>query len=232
MRRFFKWIGLVFVVLLSGCSSESWSWHQKLTVVVETPNGVVTGSSVTAVKMSNTDGALVFQEARGVGAKVTGEAVVVEVSAGKYLFVLLDGMNGLAWQVFDDDGKSNVQRMGPLLEKTRAVREVSFSMSPMMVTFGDINSPKSVRKVEPYDLAASFGAGYRLKSIALEITDEPVTNGQVEKVLGWWLTMRSGPYNSMSSLRLPNDSPRGWINLGALKFWSLDRLQEFDRKNK
>ena len=190
MKRLFKWFGLVFLVLLSSCSSESWFWHQKLTVVVETPNGEMTGSSVTAVRMSNTDGALVFQEARGVGAKVTGEAVVVEVSTGKYLFVLLDGMNDLAWRVFDNDGKSNVQRMGPLLEKTRAVRDVPFSMSPMMVTFGDINNSKSVRKVEPYDLAASFGAGYELKSVTLEITDEPMTSGYIEGVAKWWCNLR------------------------------------------
>lgn len=160
--------------------------------MVETPNGVVTSSSVTAVRMSNTDGALVFHEARGVGAKVTGEAVIVEVSAGKYLFVLLDGMNALAWKVFDDDGKSNVHRMGPLLEKTRAVREVPFGMAPMMVTFNDINNPKSVQKVEPYDLAASFGVGYKLKSITLEITDEPATEGPVEKVLGWLAALEGG----------------------------------------
>jgi hypothetical protein len=42
-----------------------------------------------------------------------------------------------------------------------------------------------VRRVDPNDLAASFGPGYRLNAITMTITDEPVTEGKVETVLGW-----------------------------------------------
>ena len=38
---------------------------------------------------------------------------------------------------------------------------------------------------DPDDLAAHFGPGYALSSITLAITDEPVTKGRVEAVLGW-----------------------------------------------
>ncbi|MEM7067785.1 MAG: hypothetical protein AAF478_02795 [Pseudomonadota bacterium] len=89
---------------------------------------------------------------------------------------------------------------------------------PMLVTFEDINDPASVRQVDPDDLEASFGcpsvAGqaseasasprtgatpdgvakknkcYTLKSITLEITDEPITEGNVGAVLGWIGTVR------------------------------------------
>ena len=47
------------------------------------------------------------------------------------------------------------------------------------------DDPASVARVDPTDLAASFGPGYALSSITLAITDEPVTKGRVEAVLGW-----------------------------------------------
>ena len=55
----------------------------------------------------------------------------------------------------------------------------------MLITFTDINNPASVKLVDQHNLAATFGAGYALKSITLEITDAPVTTGKVESVLGW-----------------------------------------------
>lgn len=56
---------------------------------------------------------------------------------------------------------------------------------PMLVTFGDIADPASVTLVDPGDLAASFGPGVKLKAVTLDVTDEPVTLGRVEGVLGW-----------------------------------------------
>jgi hypothetical protein len=55
---------------------------------------------------------------------------------------------------------------------------------PMLVTFDDITRPETVRRVDPEDLAAMFGEGVRLKAVTLEITDEVVTEGRVEGVLG------------------------------------------------
>lgn len=60
---------------------------------------------------------------------------------------------------------------------------------PLLVTFEDINHPASVRRVNPGDLSATFGPGYRLNTITLSITDEPVTEEKVETVLGWLKTV-------------------------------------------
>jgi len=54
-----------------------------------------------------------------------------------------------------------------------------------MVTFDDITDPATVRRVDPADLAASFGPGVSLKAVTLEITRAPVTEGRVEAVLEW-----------------------------------------------
>jgi len=102
----------------------------------------------------------------------------------------------------------------PKLNKLRGRVPLAKKRYPMLVTFTDINNPASVKLVDPANLDAAFGcpssvAGqtseasaspqtdadpqgpaddkpcYSLKSITLEITDEPVTTGKVESVLGW-----------------------------------------------
>jgi hypothetical protein len=74
------------------------------------------------------------------------------------------------------------------LEKVEAHRgpvTLGRSTYPPLVTFADITIPSSVSEVKPEDLAATFGSGYSLRSITLEITDEEVTKGRVGKVLAF-----------------------------------------------
>ena len=170
---------------LSGCTKK-WIWHQKVTVTVETPEGVKSASTVLSYVLEDTDGWYVLPEARGAGSGVrSGEAVVLEVAPGRYLFALLPGPN--PFEVFFP-GKAHVE-VAPQFDTLREARVVPPKLYPRLVTFGDINDPASVQRIDPADLAASFGPGVRLKSITLEITDAPVSTGKVEAVLGWL-----GPY--------------------------------------
>ena len=54
----------------------------------------------------------------------------------------------------------------------------------MLVTFADRDDPTSVARVDPDDLAASFGEGVKLRRITVQLTDDPVTSG-IEERLGW-----------------------------------------------
>ena len=56
---------------------------------------------------------------------------------------------------------------------------------PLMVTFDDVADPRTVRRVDPDNLAATFGPGVELRAV----TGDPVTEGRVESLLGWL-----GPY--------------------------------------
>lgn len=55
---------------------------------------------------------------------------------------------------------------------------------PLMVRFSDINDPASIQKVDPKNLAASFGEGVELRSVRVEITDGPIST-KVHKKLPW-----------------------------------------------
>jgi len=85
---------------------------------------------------------------------------------------------------------------------------VPSNMYPLLVTFTDIADPKSVKQVNPADLAATFGAGFSLKSITLEVTDDKVTEGVVEKVLGWFSDYASHEFrlNGKKCVACPDDN--------------------------
>jgi hypothetical protein len=189
------------LLALAACHREV-SWHQKLTVIIDTPRGEVRGSSVTRVENVTSKGTLVLPEARGTRSYWTGEAVAVEVTPGKWLFALLEGEGGADaghWVYAAYDLNAALAPNGyPSYEAAMAkLRAQPMNVPvplptdglPVMVTFGDINDPASVQRVDPADLAASFGRGVSLKAVTLETTDEPVTEGRVAAVLGWL-----GPY--------------------------------------
>jgi len=196
-----SWAALVVLLLavltLSSCTRDT-SWNQRLTLIIETPQGEVRGSAVTRVTKTETSGSLVLPEARGVRSKVEGEAVVIEVAPGKFLFALLSGSGEekrdathwvySAYQL-SEAGSYGGEMMKLLSQPPDTPVPLPPEGWPMLVTFDDISKPETVRRVDPEDLASVFGEGVRLKAVTLEITQEAVTEGSVEGVLGWL-----GPY--------------------------------------
>ncbi|MAZ14876.1 MAG: hypothetical protein CL535_00855 [Ahrensia sp.] len=216
MKRFL--IILALIPLLAGCG-ERYTWRQKLVLEVETPNGVVKGGSVVAMKMHWLAEWQHFASATGVDSDVRGEASFVEVAPGCYLFALINWKSyALGLRTYEDgsrDQKDTAQRLSRLHETRPLPREVwptlvTFTFT-FTFTFTDIADPTTVAEVDPADLAASFGPGYRLKSVTLEITDETVTEGEVEKVLPWmndghtlkqlWPSLSHKAHELLSSVR-------------------------------
>ena len=188
MKKLLLFIPLILFTL-SGC--ESYSWRQKLTITVETPAGEVSASSVSQVSWSKhwiqTDG-------MGWDYDVTGEAVVVEVTPGRYLFALLKGAGTTEYMgsvaAASIAGRESRVIDGDLFDEVRDQRDraagvitVPDYQFPMLVTFDDIADPASVKLVDATDLATSFGPGVRLKSVTLVVIDEQVTKGVLEGVL-------------------------------------------------
>jgi hypothetical protein len=188
-------IAAVTFLAFRGCfGGRTISWNQRLTLVIETPEGEVRGSAVTGVTETDSSGALVLPEARGVRSKVTGEAVVVEVAPGRYLFALLSGSDeqyrDASHWVYPAYDLSAAGSYGAAMLKVQSQRyDTPVPLPPegwpMLVTFDDVTKPETVREVDPNDLAAVFGEGVRLKAVTLEITRQAVTKGWVEGVLGW-----------------------------------------------
>ena len=189
-----KKIASLFVVLLAAsglasCGSFGTSWNRKITVVLDTPSGEVSGSSVQSESISDQSGWWVPPEARGAQRELRGEAVVLDLGQHRYLFALLGKPDTFA-----------VLRPGeaplivaPRLANLHGAKSVQRGEYPMLVTFTDIQNPMSVKEVKPETMSDTLGPGFALKSITLEISDEPVTDGKVESVLGWLVAL-NGKY--------------------------------------
>ena len=170
---------------LAGCGMVGHTYRYKLTVEVETPEGLRTGYAVREVSWS--PGVQITPEADTASMTHRGEAAMVELPNGQVLFALLspDGQEtpmlafGSARQTAWSDGAVKV------LEPP-AQPEVVFGQSgyPRLVRFRDIADSKTVEKVNPANLAASFGPEYRLKRITAQIVSEDATK-KVRERLGW-----------------------------------------------
>ena len=187
---------------LSGCS-DTYEWNEKVTLEVETQDGLKTASSVQAIKLIHTWAGL--PEMKGASASLKGEAVVMEVLPGRFLFALLSSerdpsrrLNLFYNRELDDLYRRELglkageykNRTVPekvaltLRTKGRAMAMPTYYY-PLLVTFKDINDPASVQKISPGNLSAVFGSGVKLKRITYEIVDAPVTSGKVKDVLSW-----------------------------------------------
>jgi hypothetical protein len=165
--------------LLGACGvSGGTEYRYKLTVEVETPEGMRSGFAVRQVNWAA--GRKLTQEADTSSMSHKGEAVMVDLPNGQTLFALMspDGQEtpmlafGSARQTPATEGVLKV-----LTPPTQPDDYRGHAGYPRLVRFQNINDPKIVEKVDPADLSASFGAGYRLKRITAQIVDEPITKG-------------------------------------------------------
>lgn len=185
-------IGSGLTALLSGCGLFGGSSYRfRMTVEVETPGGLKTGSSTYEVAAKNLISILPDMADRQWSIK--GEAVAVDLPGGKTLFALLKtgaiqgDLAGLSMAALDPAFKNDIVESAQRIARGDGIRspaEVAPSDYPMLVTFGDIADPASVVQVDPADMAARFGAGVKLRRIVVEVTDEAVSSG-IEDRLAW-----------------------------------------------
>lgn len=217
-------ITLGFAILsLPACSvaedDPTPDYRYRLTVEVDTPEGLRSGSSVIEIRQTmgrSTMGGFSEQ----VSYRNRGEAVAVDVADEQTLYALLRSDSNVQWaalvvpilapdagdeNLFDDvfllEGKHKLRRTYSPLG-----RSVEYQAWPMFVTFDDEADPTSVERVDPDDLAASFGEGVSLKRITVQMTDDPVTRG-IEERLGWLADLaayRTDPENPFSN-KLPRE---------------------------
>jgi hypothetical protein len=175
------------IAALSGCGrDEIHKWRQKMTVEVDTPDGVVTGSNV--VEVTWILGAYRAADGSSSDLKARGEAIALEVRPDKLLFVSIasaayipSGLyHGLGRAMPTSAGAADILKQ-PIGQKTEIPRQ----LRPDLLSFDDLTNPSSIRLLEHDDLDGFFGEGVRLKSIKLELTDEPVSSSSVGTLLRW-----------------------------------------------
>jgi len=180
----------------------SGTWRYKMTVIVETPEGIKTGSAVREIsnRVTPLDD---FPQESGNPASIKGEAVVVDLGDRGVLFALIsDKSDSEFYQAFPAPNNGPTTAKGIKYYRSlepglkAPLDPTKYPGYPKLVTFEDINDPKSVQGLTKDNIAEFFGDGVSIQEITLEITDEPVTN----KVLNFLPYLNShkpfaiGPY--------------------------------------
>jgi hypothetical protein len=190
----------------------------RLTLEVETPAGMKSASGVISVHPDR-------GYSRHGHTRSNGDAVFVDLGEGKNLVALLahidktidlDGVNFVALRAYNAAGR-NVS-FNEMSRMTGAV-PVTGALLPVLMTFARLDDPASAHTVEPDDLIAAFGKGFRLKSVSAEAVPngfwpldfggalgEPVTRGIGEK-LKWLNAAPSSAETAIRAARLPIGEP-------------------------
>jgi len=182
---------LAMALALLGCSK---SYRYKLTLAVNTPDGVKRASSV---------GEVSFQEAffpeRGTFSHLRGEALYLDLGSGaKPLIALLTnrirGYYGwsrsagprleLLSDLYNVVPSADYMDTVSKIAKQRGPHKIEPNQLPDVITFADVNDPRSVILVDPDNLRATLGPSFTWDEITVEVTDEPVSTG-IEQKLPW-----------------------------------------------
>ncbi len=188
------------IAAVYGCVSVVWrteSYRYKLTLAVNTPAGIKRGSSVVEVLFWN-----VSVPERGTMHKLRGEALYLDLGPGARPVIALltsyrpsppvghsniwtldagpstELMCRIYRLVPSADYRDDIPRFGRL----RGPHRITSDDLPDLVTFTDINDPKTVIEVDPNNLQATLGPDVSWNEITLESTDEPITTGITVKL--------------------------------------------------
>ena len=175
----------------------SGTWRYKVTVEIETPEGVKSGSAVHLLYVGTP---IIDLPDVGNSPYIRGEAVAVDLGERGIVFALMTNQpwrNGL-YQAFPIPAPSSKKGIEHYIRTLKPGMKAEWKENwPRMVMFKDINDPKSVTLVrgsrfnketqqsDPVDdFEAIFGAGVKLRGFTVEITDEPVT-WNMKNILPW-----------------------------------------------
>lgn len=215
------WLVLgVALALLGGCGGGTEKLRYRMTVEVDTPAGVRTGSGVQELAYRSKIHWLPGDSAQN---RTRGEAIAVDLPGGTLLVLIRPSasalvaetlMHGSISPAIDTSGAKDwnrhegtlirgLRRAGARLRLTpQQCGERNCFQSVGMIRFRDIHDPRTMETVEAADLAKSFGQGVRLRAITIEATEAPVTY-VLETRLRWLKDIpkyRTVPENSFTNI--------------------------------
>jgi hypothetical protein len=190
------WAVVALSLCLAGCG-RSESNRYKLTLAVDTRDGVKRGSSVGEVAHWE-----VPFSGGGVGHGFRGEALYLDLGPGRRPLIALltsqlhphgepaswtrsGGPDSRFWlRLYGETPSLNFWDDVARIARLRGPRKITPDDLPDLVTFADINDPKTVIEIDPNDLQATLGQGVTWNEITFESTNEPITSG-IRTKLPW-----------------------------------------------
>ena len=197
---------LVAILMVNSLGTKSdifvsGKWRYRMTVTVETPEGIKTGSAVREIRVEK---GLNLLPEMGASIELTGEAVVVDLGKRGILFGLIDGdrASDIVFDAFPLKDVAPLSAEGiryySALKNAKVVLQPE--KYPTFVKFRELNDPKSVEEVQSKiraglnqsqnlpppasSIEKAFGEGVAIKQVTIEmIEDSPKKT--VGKFLAW-----------------------------------------------
>jgi hypothetical protein len=220
-------LALGVAIALNACERTD-SIRYRMTVEVDTPIGLRTGSSV--IEVSTWRGPR-WGDAPGISSKRRGEAVAVVLPGGQTLFALLRGEDG-GPNYYDrllsralENGAESTPPMPRIFKPTEWKEEeqalqalkptvvLPRAQYPTFIWFHDVHEPRSIEEIDPDHLSDRFGSGVRLRRITLTVTDDEVTTG-LARHLPWLDHPDQYPTYSIQ-IPAPVTNLLGWLSVGT-----------------
>lgn len=228
---------LIVVSLCLAACGRTESYRYKLTLAINTPNGVKRGSSVIQVTFWD-----VSFPARGTMHRLDGQALYLDLGPGTRPLIAL--LTSRLHRKYDDEirwteeagpgtplilrayGEARSREFMddvPRVARLRGPRKISPNDLPDLVTFADMRDPSSVIEVDRNDLQGSLGPNITWNEVAIENTDEPITRG-IERDLPWI------PTYFQNNLRLDRSSLTGERTIAnRLSWWDFEQSRDLKR---
>jgi len=218
-----KWIGplaLLAVLVVGDQIRINRPGHKyRLTVEVETPEGIKSASGVLAVTPDR------GYSRRG-RTRTSGDALFLDLGGGRNLLALLahadktldlDGINYVALRAYGAAAGHRVSFNE--MSRMRGVVPVTGELIPVLATFADPNDPDTMRTVLPDKLEAVFGSGVHFRGVTAEVVPngywpidfggplgEPVTRG-IEAKLPWLKGTDDGAATALKAADIRSAEP-------------------------
>lgn len=217
-------LGIASVLVCEAAANPVYTYRYRLTLELEAEGQARVGSSVVEVQTyRNPSWSLQPFETRE---KMTGEATLVDLGRGRVLVALLSGVEqeavghgkrkrgwvgfaptGLLGRLFgiDYDWVKGENKGLAQLVLVRGKKAIELHQLPTLVSFRDVDDPKSMFIVDRDDFASALGADVRFKGASIEILDADITQGLEEKLP--WLRTTKGYLNGDTVCRLMQLTP-------------------------
>jgi hypothetical protein len=196
------WLACVVLVSFALGSCNFWpeaSYRYKLTISVETPEGLKTSSNVVELDF--------YKSWDGAPHRTYGQALVIDLGTRGALVALLTRGRSGNW-VEDDpkyivlmkcgDSRNNSDdiRMVRGLDACKAAYPVDLAELPDLLLLKKAEDPSSAVVVDPGNPQSVLGPGVVIRSATIQVTNEPLTHGvddHLPWVRGWWGRIDSPP---------------------------------------
>jgi hypothetical protein len=182
-------LAAALVLGLVGIAAFLWSRERPvmsrflITVEVETPEGIRTGSSVVTAGYR---GAGISSGGNRTVPRFSGEAVAIQLPGKPTLFALV-GENesgyGMSQLIVSAFGGSNQFKAASIGEEVDLRRHAALGSGwPRFVRFRNANDVTSVERIDPDHLEVSYGPAYAIRRIAVRKTKDAETR-QIARLL-------------------------------------------------